>query len=175
MTVSISVDRLDLALLDALQRDGEATNAALAERLHLSVSQVGRRVQRLREAGIIAHYAAVLDPLAVGLGVMAFVQITLGRHGDTRGDAFEQAIADLPEVLECFSVTGEADYVARIVSHDLASLSELMMKHILRLPGVSNVKSSISLKKVKHSTVLPLEHIAHPSPSQQRVHFVRGA
>jgi Lrp/AsnC family transcriptional regulator, leucine-responsive regulatory protein len=173
MTMMISVDRQDLALLGELQRNGETTNAVLSERLNLSVSQVGRRVQRLEEAGIIDHYAAVLEPMAVGLDVMAFVHITLDRHGEQRGEHFEQAIADLPEVLECFSVTGEADYVARVVSQNLASFSELMMKRILRLPGVTNVKSNIALKRVKQSTVLPLDHIAHPSPSKQRLQFMR--
>jgi len=170
----ITVDHHDLSLLTELQRDGEITNAALADFLHLSVSQVGRRVQRLREAGIIDHYAAVLDPATVGLDVMAFVHITLDRHGEARGEAFEQAIRYVPEVLECFSVTGEADYVARVVSHDLASFAELMMKQILLLPGVVNVKSNISLKKVKQSTVLPLEHIATPNPRKQRIAFSRA-
>jgi DNA-binding Lrp family transcriptional regulator len=163
----ITVDRHDLSLLNELQRNGEATNAALADVLHLSVSQVGRRVQRLREAGIIDHYAAV------GLDVMAFVHITLDRHGEKRGDAFEKAIRDVPEVMECFSVTGEADYVARVVSHDLASFADLMMKEILLLPGVVNVKSNIALKKIKQSTVLPLEHIVRPNPRKQRIEFAR--
>ena len=169
----ITVDRHDLSLLNELQRNGEVTNAALAEVLHLSVSQVGRRVQRLREAGIIDHYAAVLEPGTVGLDVMAFVHITLDRHGEKRGDAFEQAIRDVPEVMECFSVTGEADYVARVVSHDLASFADLMMKEILLLPGVVNVKSNIALKKIKQSTVLPLEHIVRPNPRKQRIEFAR--
>lgn len=167
----ITVDRHDLAILAALQRDGHLTNSALGEQIHLSTSQVGRRVQRLEEARVIDHYAAVLDPLVIGLGVMAFVQVTLDRQGETRGEAFEQAIAAFPEVLECFSVTGEADYVVRVVSHDLSSFSEFMMDSLLRIPGVTNVKSNISLKKIKQVTLLPLDHIARPKPSKQRVLF----
>lgn len=170
---TLSVDRHDLAILTALQRDGRATNSALGEKIHLSTSQVSRRIQRLEEAHVIGHYAAVLDPLVVGLGVMAFVHVTLDRHGTVRGDGFEQAVADLPEVLECFAVAGEADYVMRVVSHDLTSFSEFMMKHLLRIPGVTNVKSNISLKKVKQVTELPLDHIAQPRQPKTRIHFAQ--
>ena len=168
---TITVDRHDLAILNELQRDGQLTNSTLGERIHLSTSQVGRRVQRLEEAGVIDHYAAVLDPLVVGLDVMAFVQVTLDRHGETRGEVFEQAVADLPEVLECFSVPGEADYIVRVISHDLNSFSKFMMDGLLRIPGVTNVKSNISLKKVKQVTILPLDHLAQPKLSKQRVQF----
>ncbi len=168
---TITVDRHDLEILAELQRDGHLTNSALGEKIHLSTSQVGRRVQRLEEARVIDHYAAVLDPLVVGLGVMAFVQVTLDRHEANRGELFEQAVAAFPEVLECFSVTGEADYVVRVVSHDLSSFSEFIMDSLLRTPGVTNVKSNISLKKIKQVAILPLDHISQPRPSKQRVLF----
>ena len=176
--VSINVDRHDLALLNELQRDGRATNAALGEIIHLSTSQVSRRVQRLQDAGIIDHYAAVIDPAVVGLGVTAFTHVVLERHGGTQADhgethgaRFERAIADLPEVLECFSVAGEADYILRIVAYDLAALSEFMTKHLLHLPGVSTVKSTISLQKIKQTSVLPLDHIKRPRQTRQRIRF----
>ncbi len=175
---SINVDRHDLELLTELQRDGRTTNAALGEKIHLSTSQVSRRVQRLEEAGVIDHYAALIDPAVVGLGVMAFTHVVLERHGstladkgDTHGARFEREIADLPEVLECFSVAGEADYVLRIVAYDLAALSEFMTKHLLRLPGVSTVKSTISLQKIKQTNVLPLKHIIQPRQTRQRIRF----
>lgn len=167
----ITVDRHDLALLVELQRDGHATNSALGEIIHLSTSQVSRRVQRLQEAGVIDHYAAVLDPAVVGLGVMAFTHVILDCQGDAHGDQFEREIAKLPEVLECFSVAGDADYILRIVAHDLAAFSEFMMKHLLRLPGVSNVKSNIALQKIKQTNVLPLDHITRPRSSKQRIRF----
>lgn len=175
---SINVDRHDLALLAELQRDGRATNAALGEIIHLSTSQVSRRVQRLQDAGIIDHYAAVIDPAVVGLGVTAFTHVVLERqggiqadHGETHGAKFEREIAGLPEVLECFSVAGEADYILRIVAYDLAALSEFMMKHLLHLPGVSTVKSTIALQKIKQTSVLPLDHIKRPRLSRQRIRF----
>jgi Lrp/AsnC family transcriptional regulator, leucine-responsive regulatory protein len=168
---NITVDRHDLALLSELQRDGHATNSALGELIHLSTSQVSRRVQRLEEARIIDHYAAVLDPAVVGLGVMAFTHVTLDRQGDAHGDKFEREIENLPEVLECFSVAGEADYLLRIVACDLAAFSEFMMKHLLRLPGVSAVKSTIALQKIKKTSVLPLDHIMRPQQTRQRIRY----
>jgi Lrp/AsnC family leucine-responsive transcriptional regulator len=167
----ISVDKFDLDLLSALQRDGRATNSELGEQIHLSPSQVSRRVQRLEEAGVIDHYAAILDPDIVGLGVMAFTSVTLERHGEAQGDTFERAITEMSEVLECLSVTGEADYVLRVVAPDLASFSEFMMKRLLRIPGVVNVKSNISLKQIKQTHVLPLEHVKQPAQATQRLAY----
>lgn len=170
----ITIDRYDLALLDAIQRDGSATNAVLSERIHLSPSQVSRRLQRLAESGVIAGHAALLDPATVGLGVTAFAQVILERHDETRSEAFESAVADLPEVLDCYSVSGDADYVLRIVAPDLAAFSESMMKRILRLPGVAHIKTNIALQKVKQTHVLPLEHIAQPVRPRQRLHYTAG-
>jgi Lrp/AsnC family leucine-responsive transcriptional regulator len=171
IVTNVTVDRHDLAILAELQRDGQMTNSALGERIHLSTSQVSRRVQRLEEAGVIDHYAAVLDPAAVGLGVLAITHVVLDRQGDAHGDNFEKAVAKLPEVLECFSVAGEADYVLRIVAYDLAEFSEFMMKNLLHLPGVSSVKSTILLQKVKQTSVLPLDHLVRPRKTKQLIRF----
>jgi Lrp/AsnC family transcriptional regulator, leucine-responsive regulatory protein len=170
---TITVDRYDLRLLDELQRDGHATNSTLGEKIHLSTSQVSRRVQRLQEAGVIDHYAAILDPAAVGLHVVAFTQVTLDRQGANSGDKFEREVAKLPQVLECFSLAGEADYILRIVTPDLASFSEFMNKHLLRLSGVTNVTSSVALRKVKQTHILPLDHIAQPMETKQRIEYVQ--
>lgn len=170
----ITIDRYDLALLDAVQRSGNATNATLSESIHLSPSQVSRRLQRLSESGVIAHYAALLDPATVGLGVTAFAHVILERHGETRTDAFESAVAALPEVMDCYSVSGDADYVLRIVAPDLAAFSGLMMKRVLRLPGVAHIKTNIALQKVKQTHVLPLDHIAQPVRPRQRLRFAEN-
>ena len=103
---TITLDRYDLALLAALQRDGNATNAALGEAVHLSASQISRRLQRLGESGLIAGYVALLDPEAVGLGVTAFAQVILEQHGKAQSESFEAAASALPEVMECFSLSG---------------------------------------------------------------------
>lgn len=168
----ITIDRYDLALLDALQRQGNATNAMLGEQVHLSPSQISRRLQRLEEGGIIARYAALLDPTAVGLDVTAFAHVILERHGEARtAEAFESAVAALPEVVDFFSVSGDADYVMRIVAPDLAAFSELMMKRVLRLPGVAHIKTNIALQKIKQTHMLPLDHVAQPARPRQRVRY----
>lgn len=168
----VAVDRYDIDLLVELQRDGRATNSALGEKVHLSTSQVSRRIQRLEETKVISHYVAVLNPEVVGLGVMAFTHVTLGRQGE-QADRFEQEIADMPEVLECLSVTGEADYILRIAAPDLASFSEFMAQRLLRLPGVANVKSTVTLKTIKQTFSLPLEHIKRPAQVKRQITFTK--
>lgn len=168
---AITVDRFDLQLLAELQRDGHATNSALGEKIHLSTSQVSRRIQRLQEAHVIDHFAAILDPAAVGLDVVAFTQITLDRQGTTSADKFEREIEKLPQVLECFALAGEADYMLRIVSPDLASFSAFMSKHLLRIPGVTNIKSNIALRKLKQTHALPLDHVMQPTESKRRIQY----
>ena len=113
------IDRFDLALLQALQQDSHLTNAELGTRISLSPSQVCRRIQRLEELGVIKGYTALLDGEVLGLGVMAYAQIILERHDKARGSEFESAVAKLAAVVECFAVTGEADYMLRIVAPDL--------------------------------------------------------
>lgn len=168
---AITIDRYDLALLDAVQQRGNATNATLGEQVHLSASQISRRLQRLEESGIIAGYAALLDPAALGLGVTAFAHVILERHGEARTDVFENAVAAMPEVIDCFSVSGDADYVLRIVASDLAAFSELMMKRVLRLPGVAHIKTNIALQKIKQTHVLPLDHVTQPATPRQRIRY----
>lgn len=167
----ISIDRYDLQLLAALQRDGHATNATLGEHASLSASQVSRRIQRLEEAQVVTGYAALLDQQELGLGVTAFAQIVLVRHDKTLAADFERAVKSMPEVLECFAVTGEADYVLRIVAPDLATFSDVMMSHLLTLPGVAQVKTNIALSKVKQTHELPLDHVARPKPQKRRVTY----
>ena len=171
---TITLDRYDLALLDALQRDGNATNATLGEAVHLSASQISRRLQRLGESGLIAGYVALLDPETVGLGVTAFAQVILERHGPPQSDAFENAAAALPEVTECYSLSGDADYFLRLVAPDLQAFSELMMKRVLRLPGVAHIKTSIALQKIKQTHELPLEHIAQAARPRQQIRYEEG-
>lgn len=168
---AITVDRFDLQLLAALQRDGHATNSSLGDKIHLSTSQVSRRVQRLEEARVIDHYAAILDPAAVGLDVIAFTQVSLDRQGATSSDKFEREVEKLPQVLECFALAGEADYMLRIVAPDLASLADFMAKQLLRIPGVTNVKSNVTLRKVKATHVLPLDHVMQETESKKRILF----
>jgi Lrp/AsnC family transcriptional regulator, leucine-responsive regulatory protein len=167
---AIIIDRYDLELLAALQEDGHATNAAIGHKIHLSASQVSRRIQHLEESNVIARYAAVLNPEILGLGVIAFTYVTIERQSE-QGQLFEQAIMGLAPVLECHSVTGETDYILRIAAPDLAAFSDFMTTQLLRLAGVANVKSIITLKTIKQTQSLPLDHIAQPTQAKRQVAF----
>jgi Lrp/AsnC family leucine-responsive transcriptional regulator len=168
---AITVDKFDLQLLAALQKDGQATNSVLGELVHLSTSQVSRRIQRLQEARVIDHYCAVIEPSAIGLDVVAFTEVTLNRHDPLSSERFEKGIVELPQVLECYQLAGQADYLLRTVAPDLASFSSFMNRHVLRIPGVANVKSTVTLRKVKHTHVLPLDHVMEPAQSRKKVYF----
>lgn len=150
------LDGFDLKLLRALQRDGRQSHVALAEAVHLSPSQCARRLAALEAAGIITGYGARLDAKALGLGVVALVAVRLDRQQATQDAAFRRALAKLDAVTECLMVTGDSDYLLRIVAPDLEAFSALLQHAILALPGVANVRSSLVLETVKRSEGLPL-------------------
>lgn len=153
--MAADLDVFDLRLLTALQREGRAPNAALAESVGLSASQVSRRLARLEAEGVIAAYAALLQPDAVGLSVLAFSSVSLERQAEAM-DGFEAAVLRFPEILECYSVTGEQDFVLRIVARDLKAFADFLSDRLLRVPGVRSVRSSIVLHTIKQTTALPL-------------------
>lgn len=155
----VSLDPFDLALLAALQADGRSTHQQLAERIHLSPSQVGRRLARLEADGVITGYRVTLSPPALGLGVLVFVSVKLAHHGDPIIEKFREEILLLEEVQECFTVAGEADYLLRVVVTDLPQLAEFTMKRLMRVPGVESVRSNIVLTALKQDGALPLSHL----------------
>ncbi len=134
----LELDKIDIQLLAALQHDGHATNPELGERVHLSASQVSRRIQRLEEAGLIDRCVTLLRPAKVGLTVTAFTRVSLERHGEAHNDAFDRAVTLMPEVLECYSVTGPYDYQLRIVAADLAAFAQFMMHRLMSLLHIVN-------------------------------------
>lgn len=154
------LDRFDIGLLAALQRNAHSTHQQLGEVVFLSASQVSRRIQRLEAVGLIARTVALLDPTRLGLGVRAISYVTLARHGDEEGSSFERDILDIPEVVECFAVTGESDYILKIFAANLNELSESVLKRLTRLKGVASIRSNIVLQCVKSTTELPLSHLA---------------
>ena len=156
---SVSLDPYDLALLAALQADGRTTHQQLAERVHLSPSQVGRRLARLEADGVITGYRVNLSSQALGLGVMVFISVKLAHHADTIIERFREEILLLDEVQECYSVAGEADYLIRVVVPDLPTLAEFTMKRLMRVPGVESVRSNIVLTAIKCDGPLPLSHL----------------
>lgn len=159
MPTDVHLDQTDGTMLDLLQKDGRASNVTLAARLNLSESPCWRRQKRLEENGFIKGYHAHLDRRRLGFGVVAFVQISFSIHRDDSVIDFEQAVQDIPEVLFCHNISGESDYLLQIVTRSLESYEKLSRNVIRRLPGVTSVKTSFSLKEIKHSTQLPISDI----------------
>lgn len=159
MTKPIAFNRTDRRLLEMLQRDGNLTNLELAEKVSLSPSACLRRVRALEKAGVIRRYVAILDPKRLGLGLMAFVNVKLEKHGRTPAEAFTRAVREWPEVLACHSLTGDMDYLLRVQVADLDHFARFVMGSLLKHPGVLDVKSSFVLEEVKETTALPLSQL----------------
>ncbi|MBV6639016.1 MULTISPECIES: Lrp/AsnC family transcriptional regulator [Mameliella] len=150
------LDETDIALLDAVQRDGQATAQQLGDRLHLSASQAGRRRQRLEEAQVIQGYSARLDPEKLGLDVQAFVQVQLARHGAEEGMGFSRLLRLRPEIVSAWTMTGEADYLLRVYCPDLPALNTLIHEVLLAHPVVARVHSQIVMDQPKPDAPLPI-------------------
>lgn len=151
------LDAIDRRLLAQLQQDARATAQALSEAAHLSPAQANRRHRRLEEAGVIQRYEARLSAAALGLNVVAFVHVTMERGHVAQIADFKALIGDLPQVQECYAVTGDADYVLKVVARDLKSLSDFLMGTLMRAPGVGGVHSTVCLDEVKCTAALPLD------------------
>lgn len=153
----IALDRTDLRLLDALQRDGALSAAQLAERVGVGVTTCWRRVKRLEDAHVIRARVALLDREQVGLGIMLFAHVKLTAHGRDNLGRFEQAIRKHPEVLECYTLMGDWDFLLRIVARDIKAYEAFFLDHLSKIPGVQSVSSSIAMTVVKETTQLPLD------------------
>ncbi|HIM34504.1 MAG TPA: Lrp/AsnC family transcriptional regulator [Pseudomonadales bacterium] len=150
------LDRFDKAILDQLQRDGRISNVQLAALVNLSESACLRRVRVLEKAGLIERYVALLDQKAAGLTGTVFVHIVLGREEQSDLAAFESAVQNIPEVMECYLMTGEFDYLLRVVVSDMADFERIHHSELTRLPGVARVNSSVAIRTVTKKTALPL-------------------
>jgi DNA-binding Lrp family transcriptional regulator len=151
------IDEIDLRILDVLQRDGRISNQDLADKVGLSPSPCLRRLRQLETSGTIQKYVALVSPAALGHGLQAFVEVRLDRQTRASVDRFEMEILKLPQVLECYLMAGDWDYVLRVVVRDLEEFRDFHMNFLSKIPGVGNVKSNISMKQVKYSTALPLD------------------
>ena len=156
----ITLDRTDRRILEQLQADGRLSNQELAERVLLSPSPCLRRVRALERSGVIQRYAAMLDPLRVGLELLAYVSVKLEKRGKMPVDQFTRAVQSWPEVITCFSMTGDMDYLMRVQVEDLAHYSRFIMDKLLKQPGVIDIRSNFVLERVKETSALPLEHLA---------------
>jgi DNA-binding Lrp family transcriptional regulator len=151
------LDRIDRDILKTLQADARIPNVDLAAKVGLSPSPCARRVARLEHQGIISRYATVIDQKAIGLPVSVFVSVTLERQVEGALETFETAVLKRPEVMECYLMTGEADYLLRVVVSGLDAYERFLIEHLTRVPGIANIKSSFALKQVAYRTELPLE------------------
>ena len=156
MPETAALDALDRAILTVLQEDARISNAELARRVGLSPSPCLRRVRELETSGVIRRFVTLLEPAAVGLPVSIFVNVTLERQIEGALEGFEAALLDRPEVMECYLMTGDSDYLLRVVVPDLPAYERFLMDHLTRIPGVASIKSSVSLNQVKYRTALPL-------------------
>lgn len=150
------LDEIDYAVLRNLQEHARISNVELADRVGLSPAPCLRRVQALERAGVIKKYVALLNPSAVAREVTVFVQISLDLQVGGRLDSFEQQIMQRPEVLECYLMTGDSDYLLRVVVPDVAAYERFLKEALTRVDGVVGIKSSFALRQVKYSTALPL-------------------
>lgn len=151
-----NLDPIDVRILTELQGNAKLTNVELAERVHLSPSPCLARVRALEKAGIIKRYVGLLDAHAVGLGVSVFIQIRLEKQIEHSLETFEAAVQRFPQIMECYLMTGDSDYLLRLVVPDLEALQRFIVEELVRIRGISNIRSSVALKQVKFETALPL-------------------
>ena len=158
MEMDIRLDTIDRRILQALQANGRASYDELAAGVGLSASATLRRVKRLEESGVISGYAALVAPERVGLGLTSYISVRLAKHSDQRSpvEDFAAAVQTWPEVVECAALTGEMDYLLRVLVRDMAHYSRFIMDSLLKHPSVQDCKTSFMLRKLKGTTVLPL-------------------
>ena len=155
--MNLPLDAIDRKIVRALQRAGRASNVELAAEVHLSAPQCFRRTRALEERGVIRGYAAQVDPEALGYGVTAYVSMSIAGDQFGRVREIEREIAAYPEVLECHAVSGDSDYLLKVVAHDLKSLSQLLTDRLMQIPGVDDVRSMIALEVIKPAAPIPVD------------------
>ena len=156
------LDATDLRILVALQEDASLTNVELAAKAGLSPSPCLARVRALEGSGVIARRVALLDPLKVGASISVFIQVTLEKQTEPVLETFEASVARFPEVMECYLMTGDSDYLLRVVVPDIVTLQHFIVDRLSKTRGVANIRSSFALKQVKYKTALPLNELLSP-------------
>lgn len=151
------LDAIDLRILDTLQGEARIANVDLARKVNLSPSPCLARVRALEERGYIDRYVTLLDPKALGLTVSVLVQVTLEKQIESALEVFERAVRDRPEVMECWLMTGDADYLLRVLVPDVPAFERFILDFLTKVPGVGNIRSSFALKQVKYKTAVPLQ------------------
>lgn len=153
------LDKVDIGILNKLQADARVTNAELAKAVHLSATPCYNRVKAMEDLGLIRQQVTLLDPEILGLHINVFIHVSLEKQVQGALQAFEATIAERPEVMECYLMTGDADYLLRVLVPDIKALEAFILQHLTTAPGVANIRSSFALKQVRYKTALPLpEH-----------------
>ena len=155
----MKLDKPDVSILEAIQKDGRLSNRDLAKEVSLSPSPSWRRLRALEETGVISRYAAVVDREQVGLPIMGFAHVILHDHSSEKVKKFDRAIMSAPQVLECHATSGEHDYMLKVVAPDMASYQDFLSDFLLKIGVVRTVNTSFVLKQQKNTTVLPLDQI----------------
>lgn len=150
------MDNYDRSILRHLQQDGRMSNLQLAENIHLSAPQTLRRVRTLEEKNVIRGYVAQVSPEALGLGVMAFVNLSLDREQFRNVREVERNLMEFPDIIECHTISGDFDYILKVVAPDLKSLSEFLTDRLMQVPGVATLRSMICLEEIKPVSGLPI-------------------
>jgi len=164
----MKLDKIDLSILSVLQEDSRVSNQKLAAQVGLSPSPCWRRVKRLEEAGLIARYVTLLDAEAAGLPVHAYLHVSLDNHHPDTVAAFDSMVQARPEVLECYAMSGEYDYLLRVVASSMSDYERFMTRHLLREAEVQTANTSFVLKRIKYTTALPLPRsAAHPAVQRE--------
>ncbi|MEP2783906.1 MAG: Lrp/AsnC family transcriptional regulator [Pseudoruegeria sp.] len=155
----VEIDVANAQILDLLQNDGRMTNAKLAEHLQMTETPCWRRLKKLEDSGVIEGYQANVNRRKLGLGVMAFVQLSCSEHDQTTMAEFQRIVETTPQILACHNTTGEDDFLLIVVARDLDDYSAFVDKTLRRIPGVSSIRSNLSLKEMKASSKLPVRSV----------------
>jgi Lrp/AsnC family leucine-responsive transcriptional regulator len=157
----MELDRLDIRILEELQNDGSMSNLELSKRVNLSPSPCLMRVRALKEQGVIRNYVALTDPKKLGLGLNVFISISLKEQSKQALGEFEKRIAEHDEVMECYLMTGDSDYLIRVAIADMASLEKFILEQLTPITGIEKIRSSFALKQVRYKTALPLPKLTN--------------
>jgi DNA-binding Lrp family transcriptional regulator len=152
----MNLDSTDIRILNELQQDGSLTNVALARRVHLSPSPCLSRVNALQSSGVIDRYVALLNPKSLGLNLSVFISISLKEQSKAALAEFEQRIVEHDEVMECYLMTGDSDYLIRVAVADITALEKFILEQLTPIAGIEKIRSSFALKQVRYKTALPL-------------------
>jgi Lrp/AsnC family leucine-responsive transcriptional regulator len=155
----MELDLTDLKILAQLQQDSSLTNVELAKRVHLSPSPCLQRVKALEASKVIRQYVALADPLALGIGLSVFISISLKEQAKSALSEFEKRIAEHEEVMECYLMTGDCDYLIRVAVKDIGALERFILEQLTPIAGIEKIRSSFALKQVRYKTALPLSGI----------------